>query len=55
MLFHKLKYVHVIIGTHSAFVYALTQTGEKATQATKTLKTAILVMDVPWAIKTDNG
>ena len=55
MPFVNLKYVHVIINTHSAFVYALAQTADQATQATKTLKTAILVMEIPWAIKADNG
>lgn len=52
--FGEFKYIYVIIDTHSSFVYALAQTGEKVTQAIKALKTAMLVMDKPWVIKIDN-
>lgn len=58
--FGNLKYVHVIIDTCSSFVYALILSGEKAVTAIKALKLAMIkalksAMEVPWALKTDNG
>lgn len=43
-----------MIGTCS-FAHALTLSGEKAISAIKALKLAMVVLEVPWALTTDNG
>lgn len=53
--FGNLRYVHVIVDTYSGFIYALAMSGEKASNATKMLKSAMWITGVPWALKTDNG
>ena len=49
-----LKYVHVVVGTCSALVYVVSMTGEKASHDIKAMKSARLVMEVLWALKTNN-
>ena len=51
----KFKYIHVVIDTHSSFVYASVQIGEKAIQTMKALKMVMLVIGMPWAIETSNS
>ncbi|KFV43486.1 hypothetical protein N341_01046, partial [Tyto alba] len=51
----RLKYLHVTIDTHSHFVWATPQTGEKAGHVTRHLTSCFAVMGVPQQIKTDNG
>lgn len=41
--------------TYSSFIYAIAVSGEKASLMIKALKSAMMVMGVPWALKTDNG
>lgn len=53
--FGKLKFVHVVVDTYSKAVFATAQSGEKARNAIKAVKSAMLVLGVPWTIKTDNG
>lgn len=53
--FGNLKYIHVIVDTHFTLIYAMSQAGEQVFQAIKALKADILVMGVPWTLKTDNG
>lgn len=53
--FGNLCYVHVLVGTFSSYVYALAFVGEKASQVIKALQSALLVMGVPWVLKTDNS
>lgn len=50
--FGNLTYVHVVVDTCSAFVNAVARAGEKASRAIKAIKSAMLVMAVPWALKT---
>ena len=49
------SYVHDMFDTCSGFTYALELTGEKATNAIKVPKSSMLILVVPWAIKTDIG
>lgn len=44
-----------MIDTYSAFIYTVAMAGEKTSQAIKATKLEILVMGVPWALKTDSG
>lgn len=44
-----------MIDTYSAFIYTVAMAGEKTSHAIKAMKLEILVMGVPWALKTDNG
>ena len=53
--FGRLKYVHVTIDTYSKFIWATTQTGEKAVHVIRHLTSCFAVMGVPREIKTDNG
>ena len=53
--FGNLRYVHVVVDICSAFVYSVPMAGEKTSDATKAMKSAMVVMGVPWALKTDNG
>lgn len=53
--FGNLQYAHVLIGTCSDFTYAFARPGELAANAIKALKSVVLIMEVPWAIKRDNG
>lgn len=53
--FDSLKCVHVIMDTFSPFVYALVLSVEKAMYAIRALKSDIVVIGVPWELKTDNG
>lgn len=53
--FGYLQYAHVLIGTCSDFTYAFALPGEMAANAIKALKSVVLIMGVPWAIKRDNG
>lgn len=48
------KCIHVTIDTCPSCIYALALSGEKAINAIKPLKSAIVVMGVPWALKMDN-
>lgn len=52
--FGNLKYIHTIFDTYSLFTFAISQTGEWTSYAIKPLKTAMLIMGIPWSIKTDN-
>lgn len=54
IFFGNLRDVHVIVDICLGFMYALALPGEKDANVIKVLKSAILVMGVPWAIKTDN-
>lgn len=45
----------MIVGTCSSFVYAVVIAEEKTSHAVKAITSVILVMGVPWAIKTDNS
>ena len=38
-----------------AFTYVVAMTDEKASHVIKAMKSAMLVVGVPWAFKTDNG
>lgn len=53
--FGNLCNVHVLVDTCSSFIYAIGLSGEKASLMIKAFKSAMLVMGVPWALKTDNG
>lgn len=53
--FGKLKFVHVVVDTYSKAVFATAQSGEKVSNVIKVVKSAMLVLGVPWIIKTDNG
>ena len=53
--FGNFKYVHVIIDICFSFVYALTLSVDKAINAIKALKSPLVGLGVPWALKTDNG
>lgn len=46
---------YVVVDTFLTFIYAVSMAGEKASYAIKAIKTAMLVMELPWALKTDNG
>ena len=54
--FDNLKFVYVIIiDAYSSFVYAPALSKEKTVNAIKDLKWAMVVMGIPWALKTNNG
>lgn len=53
--FGNLRYAHAMTDACSGFTYALALPGKKETNAIKALKSAILIMEVPWARKADNG
>jgi hypothetical protein len=44
-----------VVDICSAFVYSVPMAGEKTSDATKAMKSAMVVMGVPWALKTDSG
>ena len=48
------RYVHIVVDTCSAFVEAVAMAGEKASHVIKAMKSTMLVMGAPWALKTDN-
>lgn len=52
--FGNLRYIHVVVDTYSTFIYTVAMAGEKTSDAIKAMKSAILVMVVPWSLKTDN-
>ena len=53
--FGNLGYIYVVMDTCSSFVYVVAMTDEKASHVIKAMKSAMLVVGVPWAFKTDNG
>lgn len=52
--FCNLRYVHVTVDTCCFSVYAVASMGEKASHTIKAMESAMLVMGVPWVLKTDN-
>ena len=44
-----------MIDTYSALIYTVAMAGEKTSHAIKAMKLVILVMGLPWALKTDDG
>ena len=52
--FGNLRYVHIVVDTCSAFVDVVAMAGEKASHVIKAMKSTMLVMGAPWALKTDN-
>lgn len=53
--FGNIKYVHEIMNTCLSFVYSLTLSGEKVINIIKAIRLVMLVMEIPWALNTDNG
>lgn len=53
--FDSLCYVHIMVDTCSFFLYAVALSGEKASHVIKALKLTMLIMGLPWAIKTEKG
>ena len=51
--FGNLRYVHVVVDTTSAFIYAVAMADKKASRAIKVMKSAMLVMGAPWEVTTD--
>ena len=53
--FGNFWYVNVVVDACLAFVYTVAMEGEKVSHVLEAKKSAILVMEVPWTLKTDNG
>ncbi|KFP86544.1 hypothetical protein N311_11421, partial [Apaloderma vittatum] len=53
--FGRLKYVHVTIDTHSKFLWATAQPGERTLHVIQHLLSCFAAMGTPKQIKTDNG
>jgi transposase InsO family protein len=54
-VFCNLRYVHVVVDNCLAFVFVVAMTGKKVSHTFKAMKSAMLVMGLPWALKTNNG
>ena len=54
--FGNLWYVHVVVDTCLVFLYVVAMVVKMvASPVIKAMKSTMLVMAVPWALKTDNG
>lgn len=53
--FGRLKYVHVTIDTHSKFIWATVQVGEKVFHVIRHFTVCFAIMELPKTLKTDNG